>query len=375
MAKKKSKSEKVFNDRSRKIFRKYIGNTEVIFSAFFIGFTLLMGWWFIDQRDAYNPEDRDISYDLLVAQQVEDHLYEPPLQRWRDPSMAVEGLVTAPSIDTGIFPPSIVENGWTTDSAFQQFDPNTLYEKINGQEVQYKAFGFQQLDYIALAGPEEDLYASIELYDMGEFKNALGIFAAQRNPDATVLSEGALFYYPTEVGALGIVDKYYVKITGSADSEIIRDHAVTVLKDFAASVDASAGTTPPGFMVLAGGMGIDFSGIEYQKEDVFQYSFAKEFWFGRVPEAGENARVFVHLAESEDAAATLLRQMIEELAWDYTEVERTETRAVFEHEFLKTNFVVEQRGPYVYGIDGAADRESATGQLNTLQENLLEDSI
>ena len=69
MARKKSK-DKVFNDRSRKIFRHYFGASELAFGVFFILFTVAMGAWFVMQRDNYDPGERDISMELMIAQQA-----------------------------------------------------------------------------------------------------------------------------------------------------------------------------------------------------------------------------------------------------------------------------------------------------------------
>ena len=337
-----------------------------------------MGWLFFAQSTDFDEADREISYEVLLAQQVEDKLWRRPLERWVEPGTQVSGLVTAPAIDTGIFPPSIVSNGWVLDGPFQNFGPNNLYEKINGQEVQYKSFGFVQMDFInlLLPGDDEDFDMSIELYDMGEFKNALGIFAAQRSADAEVVAEGALFYYQTVSGALGIVDKYFVKLIGGQEDEAVREHAVTILRDFAAGIEAASGT-PRAFMVMADGMGVPFQGIQYQMADVFQYGFASDFWFGQATAAGENARIFVHEAASEKAAAELMELFLEELSFEYDNGETVGTRSSYEHEFLKTVFVIDRSGPYVYGIDRAKDSEAAANLLDELVNQLqpVEESI
>ncbi len=375
MAKKKKK-EKILNDRKRKTFRHYIGNSEVIFSALFIGFVVLMGWWFVAQRSDFDEGDRDISYEVLLAQQVEDNLWQRPLERWVEPGTQLAGLVATRTIDTGVFPPSIISNGWVLDGPLQHFDSNNLYEKINGQEVQYKSFGFVQMDFVnlALPGDEEDFDISIELYDMGEFKNALGIFAAQRSQGAQVIAEGPLFYFQTLSGALGMADKYFIKLVGGQEEDAVRDHALTILRDFASGIEAASGT-PRAFMIMADGMGVPFQGIEYQLADAFQYGFASDFWFGQAADAGENARIFVHQAESEEAANELMGLFLEELEFEYDEGVTVGTRSSFEHEFLKTVLIIDQSGPFFYGIDRAKHSEEASRLLDELLSQLMEESI
>ncbi len=361
---------RVFTDRPRKIFRHYIGRAEILFSAFFILFTVAMGAWFVLQRDNYDPGDRDISMDILLAQQVEDHLWEPPLLRWVEPGAAAAGsAATGP--DLKIFPASVLTDGWVDDSRVEVYDKNNLADKINGQETQYKSYGFEALYFLGIAQPDKDLVVNIELYDMGSFKNALGVFAAQRTAGSKVEKHGNAFLYLTEVGALGIADKYYFKFSGNQESELIREHALKVVTDFAGSIDTSS--TPKGFMLLAGDLGIDFGGIEYVPEDVFKYAFAKDFWFGK-PSADSNEAYFVHEAASEEEAIKLIDQILQEHQWDYTLVSREGTRAVLQHDFLKNYFSIDHTGTLVYGVDQAPNEQDASQTLETLAAKLFADA-
>ncbi len=371
MAPKKSKS-KIFNDRPRKIFRHYIGTSEVAFSVFFILFTIVMGAWFVMQRENYDPGERDISMEVMIAQQVEDHLWEPPLERWFEPGSRPAGSGSA-GIDLGIFPPQTLSGGWTPASRVEVFDDSNLYEKIDGQETQYKAFGFQFLHFISIEDPEKGLDVNIELYDMGNFQNALGIFAAQRSAGSKVQREGLTkaFLYLTEAGALGIVDNYYFKFAGNEDSETIRNHALLVIKAFSESV-AESGDTPRAFMVLAERMGVNFQDIEYVKEDVFQYDFAQDFWFGKVSEDSA-AKYYLHEAGSEQEAIELFDLIMEEHSYEYTLVSRDGHNAVMKHDFLETYFTLNQNGRYVFGIDGAADEDQAIQSLDALAAKLSEE--
>ena len=359
---------RVFTDRPRKIFRHYIGPSELAFSAFFVLFTIAMGAWFYLQKDNYDPDDRDISMEILLAQQVEDHLWEPPLKLWAEPG-ALGEATGAPAVDLGVYPASTLSEGWEATSRLEEFDPSNLYEKINGQETQYKAFGFQRLHFLGIGNPAAGVEVNIELYDMGSFKNALGIFAAQRSAGSQVEKHGNAYLYLTEVGALGIADKYYFKFTGDTPDPGIQQHALKIVQDFSANIEG--GSVPKSFSLLADGLGIEFSGIEYKPEDVFQYAFAKEFWFGK-PSLDASKSFFVHEAASEDEAIELVDQILEEHQWDYTLVSREGTRAVLQHSFLKTYFAIDHAGTLVYGVDQAPDEQNASQSLETLAGKLFD---
>jgi len=104
-----AKADRIFTNRPRKIFRKHIPTTEMLFGIGFVIFTIAMGVWFAAKRDAYDPTERDISFELLAANTVQDTLYKAPLKRWQDPS-AAPTAGGAPSL--GIFPDGILQDGW-----------------------------------------------------------------------------------------------------------------------------------------------------------------------------------------------------------------------------------------------------------------------
>ena len=364
MAKKKS-GQKVFNDRPRKVFRKRISNSEVIFSSVFVGIVLAMTLWFMFQKDNYDPGERDISMEVMVASSVKDELYETPLQRWVDPELRVQGGGPA-APDIGIMPVMITENGWQVSGRLEEFDKSNLYEKINGQEVQYHSYGFEYLHFISVRNDAADLDGNIEVYDMGEFSNALGIFAAQRSEGTTVEKEGAAILYETEAGGIGLIGNYYVKVSGSASSpemrQFGRDFVVAFAAEHAAGVDV-----PMSMTLLTDGVGIDFAGLEYVREDVFQYSFAKAFWFGR-PNPDGNARYFVHDAGTPEAAQSIVDQILEEHQYDYSIVEVDGEVPVLQHNFLKNFFSVMAIENYVAGMERAETQEEALAGTATLQD-------
>lgn len=368
----KKKKNKVFNDRPRKVFRHYIGKSELAFSCFFIVFTFAMGAWFVLERDNYDPGERDISMEAMIASKVEDHLWEPPLQLWVEPGSRPAGGGGV-SIDLGVFPPQMLGGGWSPASRVQVFDSTNLYEKIDGQETQYKAYGFELLHFLAIEDPEKGLDLNIELYDMGSFQNALGIFAAQRSAGSVVQQEGKAFLYLTEAGALGIVDKYYFKFTGNEDSDTIRNHALLVVNAFGEGLDDSD-ETPRAFMLLAGDLGIDFQDIEYVKEDVFQYDFAQDFWFGK--QSGESpVKYYLHESAGEGEAAELFEMILEEHLYEYELVSRDGNNVVLKHEFLKTFLSLNQVGRFVYGLEDAPDVQAVARELPALADKVTEGMV
>lgn len=327
-----------------------------------------MGVWFASRGDEFDPGERDISMEVLLAQSVEDKLYRTPFKRWIDPAVAFAGGPARP--DLGIFPASLAGLGWEAASRVQDFDASNLYEKINGQADQYMQFGFEHLHYLALANPTQDLDLSIELYDMGTFPNALGIFAAQRSQGTRVEREGNAYYYLTEAGVLGITGAFFYKLTASDSGPVVRDKALQFIRDFSQEdEEANQAQVPAPMLLLTEGLGVAFQDVEYQLKDVFQFDFAEHFWFGR-PGGESKTRYYLHEAENSEAAEELFEQLLAEQLFDYTLVERDGNDALLTHEYLKNFMTLNQSGNYVYGVENADDAAQARATMETLRATL-----
>jgi len=364
--KKKSKGQKIFNDRPRKIFRHYIGTSEFIFSAAFTIFVVVMGVWFFAQKTNYDPGERDISYELMLAESVVDNLWEPPFVYWREPGSEVAEAAMGPEI--GIYPDVAVSDGWTQVGRLKEFTSKTVYEKVDGQEGQYNSFGMQFMYFLTITKGEIEV--NIELYDMGEFENSLGVYSAQRTDGSSVEQIGSAFVTRTAVGGLAIVNQFYFKFSANIEDPSITAHALKVIQAFA-DEQGEAGAVPAVFGILNDGLGFGFEQIGYQKSDVFQYDFAKEFWFGN-PVGDSKLKYFLHEEPGESAASSLFGQIMEEHEFEYDIISQEESDVMMKHDFLKTFNTMNKLGSFVYGVEGAKTQDEAEAALNKLKSLISE---
>lgn len=353
--------ERVFNPLKRKVLRKRISSAETRFGVVFIVLLAVAGIWILAQKANFDPADRDISIEVLETDSVEDTLYQKPLKRWQEPGTATGG--PAP-VNLGLFPPSILNDGWTVDGRVESYDPDNLYEKINGAAEQYLSFGFQKLHYVTVGQGEN--FVTIEIYDQGSFPNTLGIFAAQRDESRSVITKDNLFYYPTPIGAVGGLGRYYFKIAAGSSADLAVAKAKDLL-EVLGGLPAGSNSTPRATTILTQGLGVPFEQLAYVPTDAFQYGFAKDFWFGS-SNTTDDARFFVHEAPTTEAATTMFRQLVQEQAYEYSEIESTPDRAIFQHDFLKTLFTIEVSGKFVFGIDGSSNRQAAESDLQKIRE-------
>lgn len=355
--------ERLFTPHRRRVLRKRISLAETLFGVGFMLLLALASLWVGTQGDAFDPSDRDLSLEAIRDEGSGLSLYAPPLKRW---SETAAGAATEERIDLGIFPARLLDPDWRLDGRVETYDPSNLYEKINGAAEQYIGFGFRRLHYVTVA--REPHLLTVEIYDQGQFRNVLGIFSAQRGPGRRVKTLGEVFYYDTPVGLIGGYRNLYFKIAGNSGHEAILAKASALL-GLVRDLPAEASAPPLPFLVLTRDLGIPFDDLEYQRNDVFQYDFLSDFWFGGV-QGEEEARYFIHEAPDAQTAAALFGRFREEQEYEYTLVEEGEDRVLLEHEFLKTYFVLRHRGTMIFGVDGASSRSAAMHLADRLGEAL-----
>lgn len=352
--------EAVFNQKKRPLRRTRIPVWEVLASVAVLACLAAMVIWYASKRGDFNPEERDISTALLTENSVTDTLYRTPVQRWAEPGQA--GGDASPAL--GIFPAGVLDGGWQAASRVQDFDKETLYEKIDGAAEQYFQFGFKMLRYLSIGKADADLEISMELYDMESFQNALGIFAAQKDASKATEPVGAAHCYWTEAGAIGIFNNIYFKLSGNSGDKAILDKSRQLIETLS-KIDTGEAKTPAPFVILTEKLKIPFERISYEKQDVFQYDFAKDFWFGR-PAADSDLQYYLHAAANEEEAASLFAKILENHLYDYDVVDKKETDVVFKHKFLNTFMTLQRRGAMVFGVDNVTDEAAlkpATAQL------------
>lgn len=335
----------------------------MVFGVCFVILVVLVVLWILAQADNFDPADRDISMAALEKGSVADTLYESPLKRWVEPGSAAG---ETPRVELGIFPQSVLDGGWQIDGRVETYDPDNLYMKINGAAEQYLAFGFERLHYLTIAKGGDLLM--IEIYDQSEFRNTLGLFAAQRASSRQVTTSGSLFYYSTPIGAVGGFENYYFKIAGNSDSEAILDKTANLV-GVLASLPVDARSAPRPYTLLVNQLEFDFDRVSYEKNDAFQYEFADDFWFAATNDEAD-WRLFVHEAGNDGQARDLIEQIIDEQQVEYSVLNLIADGADFEHQYLKTVFSIRRSGSFVFGVDGAPNLATAQGWLSRLKEGI-----
>jgi hypothetical protein len=297
-----------------------------------------------------------IAVAILVKQ---GHYWDPARAMAERPAKANSLVSTIPS------PP-----GFKAASAVESYNPDTLYEKIDGKADMYLEAGFKSLVCQRFVSTkDEGVWLEAFVYDMDSPVSAFGVYGQQRRSDVVAL-DVTPFAYKTVDGVYLAAGGAYVEIHGSAATEELSNAMLAVAKSLAGTVKMDAGVaaaiaTFPKEGQVAG------SAALYPAE-AFGCSQLDNVYTMQYGIAGKSVLAFASPRESADAAA--------KLAADYGKFvvdnggrETTPKDAGFPartFDLYKTTEIVFARGSIVAGVHGADDAAAAMGLARKLWDKL-----
>lgn len=197
----------------------------------------------------------------------------------------------------------------------------------------------------------------------------MGVFSAHVSYDRVLEEKDGVAYFMTSAGVIGRTDRFFFRVAGDRQSGEVTGKSARLVTTFADLAESSDVNTPEGLGLLTQAMDIPERNVSFQKSNVFQLDFARDFWFGGLEE-DEAARVFVHLAETKADASALLEAIIEEQKADYRLVDTADAWTTLKHAFLSTYFSIGQQGRYVFGVDNLSDLEGIQPTMEKFGERL-----
>jgi hypothetical protein len=82
--------------------------------------------------------------------------------------------------------------GWAWDGKEKMFDPQSVFQYMNGAAELYLAYGFQNLKVRRFEKPSRPSI-TLELYGMASSENAYGVFSFERRDEAAGIGQGSEF--------------------------------------------------------------------------------------------------------------------------------------------------------------------------------------
>lgn len=364
--------DRIFNSHKSRLMRNHIPGSENLSVALIFLALIALVTWVTTTRDDFDPAERDLPIELLGDNSRQIEIYNRPLKPWVEPGQQLAG----PAFDLGPFPSPTLDPEWRPVARVKRFQPDNLFEKINGEAEKFIKQGFVELAFLRLRSANDSSEIAIELFDQGGLSGSLAVFS-EHAAGRTIEDRDGVSFVATEAGAIGRQGRYFFRIAGDRQSPAITDKAARLVAAFA-QLDRDPATTtrekvlPAGFALLSQRLGIAETDIQFQESNVFQYDFAQRFWFGNAGIGGD-ARLFIHVADTAAEAEDLIAALVTEHSHEYDQLESDGTYKLFRHRYLGSYFAIAQRGNYVYGVENSPNSAALAASLERISEHLGDD--
>jgi hypothetical protein len=182
------------------------------------------------------------------------------------------------------------------------------------------SYDFRELLVVELEKSETKATLTIEIYDMGLPVNAFGIFSAERYPENK----------PVPVGEMGYVDgealnfmagRYYVKLLGFELGEGEGAVLTGIAGRLAAAVPGKESLPP--YVRLFPKENLVARSEKYIKKNFMGYEFLRNGYVATYRDDGREFECFFAVANSDAAAESMSKELLDFLANDRQTVEKT----------------------------------------------------
>jgi hypothetical protein len=341
----------------RRYRRARVGGLEKALGAFFLLVTVGIVLGFVSQF--FRPASQS-----AVAGVAAERASEPG---------AGESAGSAPAVAEVPSPlPSEASAGWQAPKQASRYTPENLYIKIDGRADIYLQYRVVSLTFGSYANAT-DAKRTIDVYwyDMGKPENAQGIYRAEAPPDAekaglgqeSYLAGGAVFF---------VKGSSYVQVLPSGPDPADGEAAMVIAKGIAASITEEGGDQWAS--KLLPGEGRIEGSLEFLANDVFDLDFLHDVYTAWYQTDAGGLRLFIHRADSGQAAADLLKRY-EAFFREYGEVvwrDADPAKQIIAGDVAGEIDVVFIRGQYLGGVSGADDLEAAKKAAKDFFEGLAE---
>lgn len=366
-------SDRLFNSHKSRLMRTRIPGSENLSVALICLALIGLGAWVTTTRDDFDPTERDLAVELLGDNSRQIEIYNRPLKPWVEPGQPLAGA----AFDLGPFPARTLDDEWQPVGRVKRFQKDNLYEKINGEAEKFIKQGLVELAFLRLRSASDASEIAVELFDQGSLSGSLGIFS-EHAAGRTVEERDGVSFFATQVGAVGRKGRYFFRIAGDRHSVAVTDKSARLvatlgqLDQDAAATTANERPISAGFALLNRRLGIAEADIQFQESNVFQYDFAQRFWFGDAG-MGNDARLFIHVADSAADAQDLVAALVAEHSYEYEQLDSDGAYSLFRHRYLGSHFAVARRGHYVFGIEQSPDKAAIAASLERISGHLNDD--
>ena len=249
----------------------------------------------------------------------------------------------------------------------ERFDPDTLYEKINGRADLYLSSGFASLKAQRFGMDNTaGVWVEVFVYDMATPENAFSVFSMQRREGAQAagIVPNA---YRTENALFLAHEQFYLELIGTNDSEALQLAIGLLAQAFVQAHGGRAAVNTPGNGLFPE-IGLQAESLQLVVANAFGYEQLDRIYTAEYLVDGTRLTAFVSDRQTADAATALAleyRQIL--VAYGAVAVDAplpVEGAAAIR--FFDAYEIIFSRGRYLAGIHDAGSLEAAgtmAGQL------------
>lgn len=313
---------------------------------------------------------------ILLAELSKSHVFSKPAA----PGKATSPQAAVVAQDGPL--PKLAGPDVTGPGEIRHFNPDTLYEKIDGKAQLYLSYNFAELLFTTYAA--DDVSLDVYVYDMSQADNAFGIFKAEQGEEAETAPVGREGYYSGS-SVFFWKGKYYVNVLASAATEeeaageaeqegMSGDQARPIALKLAKAIAnqlQDAGQSLWAEQVLPADNRVAGS-FEFRKSDAFGLDFLKDVFSAQYKQDGQEMTLFVTRSASAEGAGQILKQYQDFSAKYGKVVESIEAgpARILVAENTGTYDVVFARDKYFGGATAAPNKDTAKGIVTKWVEQL-----
>jgi len=357
--------------QSRKLIRKDIPTSEKLVGLGILLLLIAIGCWVYIKGGQYAAETYALNPLSLDSTRATVEGGAATLQgEAENGEITLENTESAPGLNRLL--PALTGR-MEAMGATEHYNPDTLYEKINGRAPAYLEFNFQELTARSFSiGGLPGQYIDVFVFWMDTPLNAFGIFSLEREPSAPPV-DFAVDGYRSEMGYFFRVGRAYVQIIASAAEDAVMGPA----QEYASALAAEL---PDEMTGLEARMRLPSTGqipgtLTYLQSNAYGHAslqnvFEAKYWY-----AGLSLTYFAKQAESE-AEARIIWDKLLGFYEKYGEIKSRREVAgaeVFEADNFGQTTLVAIRGDLVSGVINAEQAAPARGFLEAALQDALPD--
>lgn len=265
-------------------------------------------------------------------------------------------------------------DGWTAKGTPAEYNPETLYEYINGAADVFLSYDFKQLFSLSYEyNKDPKLSFTVDVYLHSTNHNAFGIYSQEKPKQGTFLPIGIQGYY--EKGILNFLKgSYYVKISGYD----LGEQDQTILTTFAEKLAQQLeGATDFPVTLACFPQENKVSGSEsYIAQSFLGHAFLGSAFVVDYDINGEKVQLFIIQTDAPDGAANMLKQYIALAQKKGQTVENQNDIHRFVDPYYRNNGKMNLKltKNFLWGLFSKADSNAET-IITTLEKNLKQQKL